>query len=92
MLQAYYGETADAGIGMTPDQRADIEASTADLVARFAARRCCRCGDPAQAVRAGSDAVRQSGILLVRARQDQNFCLACLLVQKRASTQRGSII
>jgi hypothetical protein len=70
---------------MTPDQRADIEASTADLAMRFAARRCCRCGEPAQAVRAGRDAVRQSGILLERARQDENFCLACLLVEKRAA-------
>jgi hypothetical protein len=65
-----------------PNHRAVIEASPADLTARFSARRCCRCGEPAQAVRAGSDAVRQSGILLVRARQDQNSCLACLLVEE----------
>lgn len=64
---------------MTPQERAKLAAWKAELAAAFNARRCCICGAPARSVCAGTDAVRQSGILLHRARQERNFCLACLL-------------
>ena len=51
-----------------------IDTYQAELAAKFLARRC-HCGAPAMSVIAGSEAVREAGILLQRAKPDRNLCM-----------------
>ena len=60
---------------LTQAQRqASIDAYHAELTAEFLSRRCA-CGAPAVMVIVGSNAVREMGITLQRAKPDRNLCM-----------------
>lgn len=71
---------------MTAAQRAEIAAYQAQLAERFTVRRC-RCGAQAIVVIPGSDAVREMGMTLKRAKPDRNLCSfhAGLMSNERAA-------
>jgi hypothetical protein len=75
---------------LSQQERATLtKAALAELALRFGQRRC-RCGAPVIAVRPGSDGIRECGILLTQPSRDRNFCLACLLRNNEAMTEKGS--
>jgi len=61
---------------MSASTRQDVSQWHLELAAKFAARRCKKCGAPATVVVIGSVARREVGITLVRAKPDQNLCIA----------------
>jgi hypothetical protein len=72
---------------MTQEQRAaETQCWHAELAARFDKRRC-RCGAQAVVVIPGTEAVREVGIVLKRAKPDRNLCMfhAGLMSNERAA-------
>lgn len=71
---------------VTASDRQAIEDFRAELATRFATR-CCRCGEPAIVVIVGQERVIEVGIVLSRAKPDQNLCAshAGLLTSQQAA-------